>query len=64
MNVWGPFNYSYGAPFHHGHYNESYGGPLHHGHFNPWIYTGLPITQVGHHRGAQVVGGFSATDPW
>ena len=47
-----------------GNFNETFGGPVHHAHFNPWIYQGLPITQVGHHRGAQVVGGFSATDPW
>jgi hypothetical protein len=47
-----------------GNYNEQWGGPAHHQHFDPYIFSGLPATHVGHHFGAQTVGGFSATDPW
>ena len=51
MNNFGPFG-------------ESWGGQAHHAHFNPNIFAGMPATQVARHHGAQVVGGFSATDPW
>jgi hypothetical protein len=51
MNYWGIFN-------------ESWGGASQHRHFNPYIFAGLPATQVDIHYGAQTIGGFSTTDPW
>ena len=47
-----------------GNYMENWGGAAHHAHYNPNIFNGLPATQIGHHHGGQVAGGFSATDPW
>ena len=47
-----------------GGFNEQWGGATHHAHYNPYIFSGLPASQVGFHHGAQTVGGFSATDPW
>lgn len=47
-----------------GGYNEQWVNTAQHAHYNPLIYSGIPAVQVGHHHGAQTIGGFSATDPW
>jgi hypothetical protein len=47
-----------------GNFGEVWGGFAHHPHYHPVIFSGLPVSQVGHHLGMQTVGGYSATDPW